>query len=235
MPESDWGELYARFFTDTTSVLVPEPDWGELYIYGIRLEPPFTFSGVGTDTLRVNGVVLFPPLRRTQPSVPDWRDELLQSATHAYWDHGGGLSGLQAAREAYSSDSRVDSVLVEADGATLAIYVHGATRPFRQMLDSGTQRDPRVPPSQAEVDRAAAARRSSQQSLVRSVAWTLSNHGIFAVGTGYTFGLSAADAATLRPLLDDPSMVPDHVPVPGMARFLDDVRAARESGDAVVR
>jgi len=76
--------------------------------YGVRIPPPWTFTGVGSDTLRLNGFP-FEPLRKDDASVeltPGQRDRIrtikaiLEEAENAYKTSDGKEAGMRAFADA---------------------------------------------------------------------------------------------------------------------------------------
>lgn len=99
------------------SVLVP-PGTGRAYGYGVLLTPPYVFTGVGEDTLSLNGLPLLPlrspgrpPEGRPQPV--DFRIEKTRPrAVAAGIAAGGGIAGLEAAAAVFRAEPDVEDVQV---------------------------------------------------------------------------------------------------------------------------
>jgi hypothetical protein len=90
---------------------------GVVYAYGVRLEPPYVFSGAHEDTLRINGYPYAP--RRALPTVEVEREEPVLSREHA-----------EAINEVSELLARLDSIAASVTGAQekTDVYTAGLTQ-----------------------------------------------------------------------------------------------------------
>ncbi len=199
-----WAILALTFCAAGVGRAAPEPPDGDslridpadtlgfVYAYGVALEPPFIFSGVGSDTLRLNGVPLLP--RRCEPEAElpaeeAARVQVLRNASRAFASAADHRAGLDSAAAVFrAAGDNVDAVDHESHRIEVVYDLGKVSVDF----------------SEATLGSAEERRLVYQQHQVQNASRTIRKGRAFAFGCTYVIWASDAETAWLREVLARP-------------------------------